>query len=72
MLKCACLDKYFVSKQRCYEKDKIAIVVVLLKKLDKTAFIQYGSLPPFCPFKHFSLDMPIPCIYLIIMVITMV
>ena len=33
MVKCACLDKYFTSKQRCYEEEKIAIVVMLLKKL---------------------------------------
>ena len=33
MLKCACLDKYFMSKQRCYEEEKIAIVVTLLKEL---------------------------------------
>ena len=41
----ACLDKYFVSKQRCYEEDKIAIVVTL-KKLWWKVFIQYDSLPP--------------------------
>ena len=54
MLKCTCLDKYFVSKQMCYEEEKIAILVTLMKQylFNMVAY-------PLCPFKYFSLDTPI-------------
>ena len=58
MLKCACLDKYFVSKQRCYEEEKSNSSNTFSVTIMKQCLFNMIACPLY-PFKHFSLDTPI-------------